>query len=337
MSDSILKIKDLSKNFGKREVLKSINLEIKKGEVFGVIGMSGGGKTVLLKTLINFYKPSKGKLLYKGKDINSFSFRRKFGFSTQESCFYPELTVYENLKHFGRLYRLKDGVIKRRIEELLKLLELEDAKNMSAGQLSGGMQKRLDIACALIHEPEVLFLDEPTLELDPILRREVMQLIHKINKEKQVTILMASHLLGGIEAMCDNIAIIHEGRIVEQGSPVQLREIHGKNEEIHLKTEPGNYNKIRNIFENKKEKLGINKIAGNGPGLIIYTKDAKRVLDYLFNNLKKMNERIVDLHLSKPSLTEVFMTLVGGIRESALKNRIRLEEEKAKKGEKSKR
>lgn len=329
MPDTILKIQNLSMRFGKKEVLKSIDLDIKKGEIFGVIGMSGGGKTVLLKTIIDFYRPTKGKVFYKGKELRAFSFRKKFGFSTQESCFYPELTVHENLRHYGKLYRLKDDVLKKRIKELLQLLELQDAENVNAGQLSGGMQKRLDIACAMVHEPELLLLDEPTLELDPILRREVMQLIHKINQEKEVTILMASHLLGGIEAMCHNIAIIHQGKIIEQGSPVKLREMHGKNEEIHLKTSPGNYKKIRYLLAGRAKSLGINKLGGNGPGLIIHTKDAKEVLDYLFSNLKRLDEKIVDLHLSKPSLTEVFMSLVGGIRESELKDRLHLHEEHA--------
>jgi ABC-2 type transport system ATP-binding protein len=309
--DILLKVENLGRKFGKKEVLKSVNLEVKKGDVLGIIGMSGSGKSVLLKTIINFWKPTSGKVIYKNAKANRLAFRKHFGFSTQESCFYPEMTVEENLQHYGRLYGLHGKAIKQRIKELLSFLELEDCAKQFASELSGGMQKRLDIACSLIHKPELLLLDEPTVELDPILRREVMRLISKINKEEGVTILMASHLLGGIEAMCDDIAILHEGRIIEEGNPTKLREQYGKNEEIHLKLASGDYKKLSKHLESRRNSLGVNKIV-DGNIMVVYCKDANKVLSYLLDYLK--GEKIVDLHVSKPSLTEVFATLVGKLR-----------------------
>ncbi len=311
--ETILKVENLKKSFGRKEILKSINFEIAEGEIFGIIGMSGSGKSVLLKTMINFWKPTSGRIIYKNANIRKLAFRKTFGFSTQESCFYPEMSVEENLKHFGRLYGLQSKFINQRIKELLEILELEDCAKQSASQLSGGMEKRLDIACSLIHKPKILFLDEPTLELDPILRKEVMNLILKINREEGVTILMASHLLGGIEAMCNNIAILHEGRIIEYGNPSELRERFGKNEEIHLKIASGNYKKILKMLEGKKNSLGINKMIIDHL-MVIYCRDSEKILDYLLNRIKKMGEKIVDLHVSKPSLTEVFETVIGNLR-----------------------
>lgn len=309
MASSILKIENLRRSFGRKEILKGINLDIEEGEVFGIIGMSGSGKSVLLKTIVNFWKPSAGKVTYKNADIKKLAFRKHFGFSTQESCFYPEMSVEENLMHYGKLYGLKRKEIKDRIKNLLEMLELQNCAKQISAELSGGMQKRLDIACSLIHKPKLLFLDEPTVELDPILRREVMRLISKVNKDEKVTILMASHLLGGIEAMCRNIAILHEGKIIKTGNPSRIREEYGENEEIHIKLASGNYNKIEKHLESRKSSFGINKMITNHL-LTIYCKDAEKILQHILSMLKSMNERIVDLHVSKPSLTEVFTSLV---------------------------
>jgi len=177
------------------------------------------------------------------------------------------------------------------------MLKLESCAKQISAELSGGMQKRLDIACSLIHKPKLLLLDEPTVELDPILRREVMNLISKVNKEEKVTILMASHLLGGIEAMCSNIAILHEGKIIKTGNPSRIRE------------EYGNYKKAEKQLESKKSSFGINKIITNHL-LTIYCKDAEKILQHILSMLKNMNEKIVELHVSKPSLTEVFTSLI---------------------------
>ena len=309
MAGSILKIENLKKSFGRKEILKGINLDIEEGEVFGIIGMSGSGKSVFLKTIVNFWKPSAGKVMYKNADTKKFAFRKHFGFSTQESCFYPELSVEENLMHYGRLYGLKGKEIKDRIKNLLEMLKLESCAKQISAELSGGMQKRLDIACSLIHKPKLLLLDEPTVELDPILRREVMNLISKVNKEEKVTILMASHLLGGIEAMCSNIAILHEGKIIKTGNPSRIREEYGKNEEIHIRLASGNYKKAEKQLESKKSSFGINKIITNHL-LTIYCKDAEKILQHILSMLKNMNEKIVELHVSKPSLTEVFTSLI---------------------------
>ncbi|MFH0831855.1 MAG: ABC transporter ATP-binding protein [archaeon] len=320
MTSPILKIENLKRNFGRKEVLKGISLDINEGEIFGIIGMSGSGKSVLLKTIVHFWKPTSGKVTYKNSDTKKFGFRKQFGFSTQESCFYPELSVQENLMHYGRLYGLKRKEIKERIKNLLAMLELEGCAKQTASELSGGMQKRLDIACSLVHKPKLLLLDEPTVELDPILRREVMNLIHKINKEEKVTILMASHLLGGIEAMCSNIAILHEGKAVKIGNPTKLREEYGKHEEIHIRLASNNCGKIAKLLEQKKRVLGIDSITANSI-LTIYCSDAEKILPQILGILKGMKEKIIDLHVSKPSLTEVFTSIIKEHRNPEKKGR----------------
>lgn len=316
----LLKVENLNKNLGRKNILNSLNFEVNKGEIFGIIGTSGSGKTVLLKTLINFYRPTAGKITFSETNHRSIAFRKFFGFSTQESCFYPELTTLENLHHFGRLYGIKGNLRKERIKELLNLLELEECVNVPASQLSGGMQKRLDIACSMIHKPKLLLLDEPTVELDPILRHSVMRLIEGINKKEGITIIIASHLLGGIETLCSNVVILHKGEILESGSLSKLRESYGGAEEIFLRTD-GDPKKILQFVEKRKKMLGIVRIVDHGHQCItLYTKDTEKILHYLLPLLKNLKEKVVEMRLNKPSLTEIFTSVVNQKKRSANKS-----------------
>lgn len=315
--DVLLRVENLKKDFSKKGVLNSINFEVKKGEIFGIIGMSGSGKTVLLKTLVNFYKPSAGKITFSNINPAKLEFRKFFGFSTQESCFYPELTTRENLHHFGKLYGIKENILKERIKELLSLLELEEATNVSASKLSGGMQKRLDIACSMIHKPQLLILDEPTVELDPILRHGVMNLIRNINAQEGITIIMASHLLGGIETLCRNVAILHKGEMLEIGSIDQLREVYGGNGEVFLRTS-GDQKKVLQALERKKQMLGIKKTVDHGHQCItVYTKDTEKVVRCILPLLKHLNDKIIEMRVSKPGLSEIFTSIVTEKRKGA--------------------
>jgi ABC-2 type transport system ATP-binding protein len=316
----LLRVENLKRDFGKKNVLNSINFDVKKGEIFGIIGMSGSGKTVLLKALVNFYRPSAGKITFTNINQKKLEFRKFFGFSTQESCFYPELTTRENLYHFGRLYGIKGNILKDRIKELLNLLELEDATNVAGFKLSGGMQKRLDIACSMIHKPQLLLLDEPTVELDPILRHGVMSLIRRINSEEGITIVIASHLLGGIETLCRNVAILHKGEMLEIGSIEKLREAYGGNGEVFLRTS-GEQKKLLQRLEGKRQMLKINSIADHGHQCVtIYTKDTEGVVKYILPLLKQMDDKIIEMRVSKPSLSEIFTSIVTKKRKSINRN-----------------
>ncbi|MEK6974328.1 MAG: ABC transporter ATP-binding protein [Nanoarchaeota archaeon] len=232
-----IELQKVSKKFGKNLVLDNIDLSIPFGEITGIIGASGSGKTTILNLLIGFYKQTSGKIKFQGRDIHKDyqNISMIFGFATQGGSFYNELSVEENLCYFGKLYNLSLKEIKSRADNLLRLLELENARKFLARSLSTGMQRRLDIACALIHNPKVLILDEPTEDLDPLLRREVIEVLKRV-KNTGTTIILTSHLLGEIENLCDKIAILHKGRIMKFDSPATLKKLYGKNslEEIFI-------------------------------------------------------------------------------------------------------
>jgi len=232
MVDSeLITFKDVKKRFGKEEVLSSVNLEIPENKVTCIVGASGEGKTTILKLLIGFYKPSKGKVFYLRDNIfkKARKVERDFGFASEDCSFYDNLTVKENLTYFGRLHHLKGKVIRERIKELTKFVSLYDALDTLAENLSIGMKKRLEIACSMIHNPKILVMDEPTADLDPLLRKDILDLIKKIRNE-DTTIIMTTQILNEVEDICDKLAVLADKEIKEEGNPSSIKQKYGKND-----------------------------------------------------------------------------------------------------------
>jgi len=222
----LVQAKLINKSFGHNKILSRLNLEIYPGEIIGITGVSGAGKTTLLNVLSGLVNPDSGEILYNStilskKNLQPLTLKKNkhklkpyIGYSTQHPSFYEELKVYENLDFFGAMYDVPKAVRHKNIEILIQLTGLGASRNKVANSLSGGMRKRLDIACALIHNPKILFLDEPTSDLDPILRRKVWQIVKELNKQG-TTILVSSHFLLEIEKLCTRIAILHKGSIIK--------------------------------------------------------------------------------------------------------------------------
>jgi ABC-2 type transport system ATP-binding protein len=303
----MIQLIDVTKKFGNNVVLNNISLGIPEGKILGLIGISGSGKTTILRLLIGFYKPDNGQILHNGKNIfkDSRNIRRTFGFATQDNCFYGKLTVEENIRYFGELYGLTREFIDNHIDELLNLVKLNYVKDKLADNLSTGMQRRLDLACALIHDPKILILDEPTEDLDRMLRKEMLNLIHQINK-KGTTVIITSHLLWEIEKLCDKIAIIHNSKIIEVGSPNDIRNKYFKYDEIHLELASGNYDQIIRSFSKKD----IEKIIRMQHRIVVYTSNPEKIIRNILDLAKKKKEKINHIELRKPSLDEIFEYLI---------------------------
>ena len=232
MQTTLLKVANLTKSYGSKLVLNNINLDISEGEIIGIIGKSGAGKTTLLDCIVGFTMPDQGDVLISSKN-DSFGesfvstkkqkdLKRFFGFAAQFPSFYNQLTVRENLDYFGSLYGLSREKIKNNSEIVINLVGLAGEGDTIAGNLSGGMQKRLDIACALIHGPRILILDEPTADLDPISRKQMNDVIRKIN-QNGTTIIIASHILQEMEHLCRKISILDNHQMQVTDTPDSLR------------------------------------------------------------------------------------------------------------------
>ncbi|MBU4502378.1 MAG: ABC transporter ATP-binding protein [Nanoarchaeota archaeon] len=304
-----IQFQNIMKSFGKNNVLVGVSLDIPYGERFGIIGVSGSGKSTLLNILIGFIRADQGAVYYNMRDIlrEKKEVRRTFGFAAQDGSFYSDLTVMENLHYFGTLYGMSKVDIEKRARGLLALVGLTKAMGILGKNLSRGMQKRLDIACAMIHEPKVLILDEPTEDLDPILRKDILLLIKKIN-ERGTTIIITSHLLSEIEVTCTKIAILHEGKIIETGTPADLKGRYYHNDEVHVETMPGNYEKI----VKKMRKTYVEEVDLQENKMVIRTPNVDGVLHTLFKAVTASKEKIIDIDVRKPTLEEVFTALTRG-------------------------
>jgi ABC-2 type transport system ATP-binding protein len=230
---SLLEFDEIKKSYAKREILSGVSFDIKEGEIFGLVGGSGSGKSTLLNVMIGIAKAESGKILFEGKDAlhKIKHLRKNTGFATQANMLFDELTIRENSLYFGSLYGLSRRKIKSRLNELLKLLKLRGFENVLVRNLSGGMAKRANLLISLIHNPKLLILDEPTVGLDPLLRKILWNYIQDINKAG-TTILVTSHLLDEIEENCSRVAVLKNGSIIAVGTPDQYREHGGKDKSL---------------------------------------------------------------------------------------------------------
>lgn len=224
MNDKLIEFKGVTKSFGNNKVLDSIDLSIPEGKITGIIGASGEGKSTILKMIASFYKPTSGKILYFNRDIlkNAKEIKNLFGFAIEDGSFYEDLTVEENLFYFSKLHHVEEKFIKSRIDGLMHFVGLADAHKVLAKNLSLGMKKRLDIACSLVHKPEVLILDEPTADLDPLLRFQILKILKKINSHG-TTIVFTTQILKEADEICDKVAVLYNEKIIEESSTSSIK------------------------------------------------------------------------------------------------------------------
>jgi ABC-2 type transport system ATP-binding protein len=222
---NIIETKDLTRLFGKLVAVDHVNLTLQEGEIFGLLGPNGAGKTTMLKMFTTLLPPSSGTATVAGFDIikQARQVRGVIGYVPQLLSADGGLTGYENLLIFAKLYDLPKAVRTQRIKTLLELMGLQDAADKMVKSYSGGMIRRLEIAQSVIHQPHVLFLDEPTVGLDPIARNSVWQHIQKLRSEFKTTIMLTTHYMEEADGECHRIAIMHEGRIAVTGAPAALK------------------------------------------------------------------------------------------------------------------
>lgn len=227
---NLIEFKRVKKVYGKTEVLRGVSFGVKEGEIVGLVGKSGGGKSTLIKTLIGLVVPDSGEILFEGKKVSKRKsyLRSRVGFVTQENALFEELTVKENCYYFGDLYGGKRSELKTRFEDLIKLTDLEGWENTQVRNLSGGMKKRVNLLASMMHNPRVLIMDEPTVGLDSIIRGNIWEYIRKVNKKEKVTVIIISHLLDEIEENCHRIGLLLDGKIKAMGTLREYRSKYGK-------------------------------------------------------------------------------------------------------------
>jgi ABC-2 type transport system ATP-binding protein len=222
----MIQARSVSKSFGNIEAVKNVSFNIDKGEIFGILGPNGAGKSTIVNILNTLVKPDKGEVIIDGVSIrdDGDTIKLIMGVVPQEIALYEELTAYENLMFWGGLYDIEVSELKANASKTLKIVDLVSRKDDRIKTFSGGMKRRINIACSLLHNPKILILDEPTVGVDPQNRNHIFEVIEKLNSEG-MTIIYTTHYMEEAERFCDKIAIIDNGHIIAQGTMEELRQI----------------------------------------------------------------------------------------------------------------
>ena len=299
---SIIKVENLSKQFGELTAVNNISFEVDEGSIFGFLGPNGAGKTTTINILCTLLAPTSGKTFIAGHDClkEPSEVRKNIGIVFQDTTLDKDLTAYENLMFHAYLYDVRKSEINGRIDDALHFVGLYERRNDLVKIFSGGMKRRLEVARGMIHRPKVLFLDEPTLGLDPQSRANLWEFIVGLPQKHNVTIFMTTHYMEEAE-VCDKIAIIDKGQIITLGSPDELKKTIG-GDVIYIRTS-----------DNKNAKLEIEKLFN----VEVSEKDNELFLTSLKGDacipeiIKTIGEIVLSVRLQRPTLNDVFLKMTG--------------------------
>jgi ABC-2 type transport system ATP-binding protein len=311
----VVTVQGVSRSFDDRVVVNDLDFTIHAGTVVGVIGPSGSGKTTTIRMLTGALRPSTGEIRVLGEQPSKFqrSTRERIGYMPQLFTLYPDLTARENVDFVGSMFGMLWRRRRRRTREVLKLLELWDARDRRASAMSGGMQRRLELACALVHEPALLFLDEPTAGIDPILRVKVWEELHRL-RDSGVTILVTTQYVGDAED-CDQVALIAEGRLVAMAGPDQLRQQAQGGDAIVVET--------ATMFDGTSLESvpGVIDINQRSPReFIARVDDSALALPAVVEAVKAGGTDVVSAQELRPSFDEIFAILVSRAQAEAARD-----------------
>lgn len=313
----MISVKNLSVGFAGEPVLRGVNLEIGEGEIFGLIGPSGAGKSTLLRTLTGYLPPTKGLVRVFGEPPTGFGAgqRRRLGFMPQGFVLYEGLSVRQNLNFVAGLYGLELLARRRRVQEALEFVELWADRRKVAAKVSGGMQRRLQLAAALVHDPSLLFVDEPTANLDPVLRRKFWREFAEL-RDRGKTIFLTTQYVGEAE-WCDRVGLISGGRLVAVGSPAELRRraFGGELVELVIGGDPATTGSYLSALEPLGRITEVKAIGDAGDPQSraqLVVEDADVALPGIFKALGVSGADVRSADILNPSFDEVFLRLVRG-------------------------
>jgi ABC-2 type transport system ATP-binding protein len=314
---NIIEVKNLTKNFGKFTAVDSISFAVKKGEIFGLLGPNGAGKSTTLRMLSTLAKPSGGEASIGGYDIvkNDTQVRSLLGIVSEKMIIYERLTAKENLWFFGCLFGIPKQELLKRIDSLLELVNLTPFKDKQVGTFSTGMRQRMNVIRALLNEPQVLFLDEPTLGLDPQSSVEIREFIKKLNKEKGTTVIITTHMMLDADLLCDRIAIVDHGKIIALDTSANLKKATVGANTLIIKLEISNL--TSDMITKIKALPCVDAVTQEGETklrIIVHGEDA---FDNILDQVRAMKGKIGSMENIQPTLEDVFLHMTGhNVRDS---------------------
>lgn len=305
MTRDVVQTSGLTKKFGGLVAVDHMDLSVNAGEIFGFLGPNGAGKTTTVRILCGLMMPTSGTATVVGHDVvtEPEEVKQRIGYMPQAYGLYDDLTVDENLEFFGSIYRVPRDERRKRADEILQLVRLEDFRKHYAGQLSGGMKRRLSLAVSLIHNPELLILDEPTAGIDPPLRRIFWQYFRELNK-RGVTFFINTHYMDEAE-LCDRLALISYGKLVSLGSPTELKRKAVGGERVEFVTAD-----LRRTGEILKDSELVREIHTSDGGTQLTVEEAASAIPRLTSLLREHGVEVLQVRQLQPSLEDVFIKLV---------------------------
>lgn len=317
---NMIEVKDLVLVYSNgTKAVDTVSFNVKKGEFFGFLGPNGAGKSTTIKVLTTLLKKTSGSAQIAGYDLDKDSneIRKLIGVQTQETAIDGDLTGRENLMLQGHFQQLSGSQLKNRVDELFKLVDLEKFSDKNVRNYSGGMKKRLDLATALVHKPQLLFLDEPTTGLDPQSRSAIWNYLEKLNKEDKTTIFLTTQYMEEADKLCNALAIIDTGKIVAAGTPRELKEQVGL-DSIKLDLKDCDKDKASAI-KVLKELGGVSNISETGGCLTAFAKNASLIIADIVRSFDSLGIVLSGVSFSPPSLDDVYLQKTGKrIRTEAL-------------------
>lgn len=306
---SMLEAKNLTKEYKTVTAVNKVSLHLNKGESVGLLGPNGAGKSTTISMLSTLLPPTSGEVFFEGTDSlkNPQNLRKVLGVVPQEIALYEELSAYENLKFFGKVYGLKGERLIKRIDEVLELIGLSDRRKEAVKTYSGGMKRRINIGVTLLHEPEVLIMDEPTVGIDPQSRNYILDMIRRLNRKQNITVLYTSHYMEEVEKLCDRIYIMDHGEVIAEGTNEDLKGILSEEETIEI-----GVSKISDEFRKRlsDHKL-ILKVTEEDRGYKVIAPKGTDLLGDIFELAKSTDTHIISLAVLTPTLEDVFLHLTG--------------------------
>jgi ABC-2 type transport system ATP-binding protein len=306
----MLETVELRKVFKNKTAVDNVNLYLDPGESVGLLGPNGAGKSTTISMISTLIKPTSGDVRLDGQSVlkHPRSIRNVLGVVPQEIALYQELSALENLQFFGRIYGLKGKELNRAVQEVLELVDLTDRQKERIKTYSGGMKRRINIAAALMHQPKIIIMDEPTVGIDPQSRNYILDTVRRLNLEKKMTVLYTSHYMEEVEQLCDRIYIMDHGKVIASGRKDELKSILSSEDTILLQLE----DRCDSLVEELKQNSDIRKVdADNGKSIKLIVPKSINILGELFQAAERHEARIVNLNVQKPSLEDVFLHLTG--------------------------
>lgn len=304
----VVSIKNLVKRYGDLTALDHLNLEVEQGEIFGLLGPNGSGKTTAINCILSLLKFDKGEIKIFDKEMSpsAYDIKKDIGIIMQNVAVFNELTVYENIDYFCGLYVNDKEKRKKLVNEAIEFVGLENFKKFYPKKLSGGLLRRLNIACGIAHKPKLIILDEPTVAVDPQSRNNILEGIQKLN-EAGATIIYTTHYMEEVEQICTRIAIIDKGKVITQGTKEELKAMINIGEKISIEL----FKKYDNIIEDLMSLNNVISARYENNVVVVKSKQSSNILEIILDYLKSKNISYGRIYSELPTLNDVFLELTG--------------------------